>query len=616
MTANNPPPNFSWQRVSSGTRLNNIYEIDQPIGVGGMGEIYKGHVIETGDPVAVKLMLPELAANDAALTLFRKEASALHHVHHDAIVRYYVFTVEPVLKRPYLAMEFVEGRSLADILQEDGPLSFEAVRLLMQRLASGLQAAHEHSIIHRDVSPDNIIVPMGDVRQAKIIDFGIARSTQHGTVIGSGFAGKFNYVSPEQLGLFGGNVTGRSDIYSLGLVLVQALTGRPIDMGGSQVEIVEKRRKLPDLGAIDMRFRPLLERMLQPDPSHRPESMAAVGSWQFGSERESERSKGGGWGTDHRANVATKRSRRAWPYVVAGLASVILLGAGGVYYRFVIMSPVVVGPGQGSRLTPGGGSSISAVNKGPTAVGPIDQQKSRQQTDTTIRLPLDIGASKQGSTSAVAPGSQPAARTETIRKYIEQYDGGDCFYIMPVALGDNAAALEGYGASTQSFDTLARAFKQTQGFDANIGIRQVTQAQCPAIAFLNRMRKEKARAPRIEISSTTLRSGDTLTGSIGNFGNSVVELYLVSDRGLVQSLSYLLKPGTDALTFSIGMRRVEGASGGQPQLLMVIAGPRVIDTLRPTQPIAADQFFLLAQSEAARSGLTLTASARYFTLEK
>ena len=89
MTANGPPMNFSWQSISPGTRLNGIYEIDQPIGFGGMGEIYKGHVIETGDPVAVKLMLPELAANEAALTLFRKEASALHHVHHDAIVRYY-----------------------------------------------------------------------------------------------------------------------------------------------------------------------------------------------------------------------------------------------------------------------------------------------------------------------------------------------------------------------------------------------------------------------------------------------------------------------------------------------------------------------------------------------
>src|SRR5262249_37467062 len=258
-------------------------ESERQIGAGGMGEVYKGHAIQTGDPVAIKMMLGDLVENDAALALFRKEASALHYLQHDAIVRYYVFTVEPVLQRPYLAMEFVDGRSLHDILREDGPLSFEAVRSLMQRLASGPQAADHRGIIHRH-GAHNIIIPQGDVRRAKIIDFGIARSTHLGqaTVIGSGFAGKYNYVSPEQLGLFGGDVTAKSDIYSLGLVLYEALTGKPLDMGGSQVEIVDKRRKVPDLGAVDMRFLPLLERMLRPDPKERPDSMTAVATWPIG----------------------------------------------------------------------------------------------------------------------------------------------------------------------------------------------------------------------------------------------------------------------------------------------------------------------------------------------
>ena len=210
--------------VSAGTRLNGIYEIDGMIGVGGMGEVYKSHEIQTGTTVAIKMLLPEMAENDAALALFRKEASALHYLMHEAIVRYFVFTVEPVLQRPYLAMEFVDGRSLADILEE-GPLTFEALLRLMRRVASGLKAAHERGIIHRDVSPDNIIIPQNDVARAKIIDFGIARSTQIGdaTIIGTGFAGKHNYVSPEQIGLFGGDVTAKSDIYSFGLVSVLRL---------------------------------------------------------------------------------------------------------------------------------------------------------------------------------------------------------------------------------------------------------------------------------------------------------------------------------------------------------------------------------------------------------
>src|SRR6516164_3147530 len=252
-------------RLAAGTKLNGIFEIDRRIASGGMGEIYRGHAIETGDPVALKVIRTDLADNTMALALFRKEASALHYIQHEAIVRYYIFSHDPGTGRHYHAMESVDGQPLSELLQR-GPLGFEAVRLLQERLAAGLNAAHQHGIIHRDLSPDNVLIPGGDLAQAKIIDFGIARSTRgsEGTIIGSGFAGKYNYVSPEQLGLFGGDVTTKSDIYSLGLVLAQCLTGRPIDMGGTQFEIMEKRRVVPHLGGIDRRFRPLLEQMLQP----------------------------------------------------------------------------------------------------------------------------------------------------------------------------------------------------------------------------------------------------------------------------------------------------------------------------------------------------------------
>src|SRR5215467_7229328 len=211
-------------RLAPGTRLNGIFEIDLRIASGGMGEIYRGHAVETGDPVAVKVMRTDLADNAMALALFRKEASALHYIHHEAIVRYYIFSHDPGTGRHYLAMEFVNGQPLSELLQQ-GALGFEAVRLLQERLAAGLNAAHQHGIIHRDLSPDNVLIPSGDLARAKIIDFGIARSTRvgDGTIIGSGFAGKNNYVSPEQLGLFGGDVTTKSDIYSLGLVLAECL---------------------------------------------------------------------------------------------------------------------------------------------------------------------------------------------------------------------------------------------------------------------------------------------------------------------------------------------------------------------------------------------------------
>ncbi len=119
------------------------------------------------------------------------------------------------------------------------------------------------------------------MRNAKIIDFGIARSAEVGkkTIIGSGFAGKYNYVSPEQLGMAGGDVTSKSDIYSLGLVLAEAARGRALDMSGSQAEVIDKRRVVPDLSDIDPALRPLLQSMLQPLPENRPASMAAVAEW-------------------------------------------------------------------------------------------------------------------------------------------------------------------------------------------------------------------------------------------------------------------------------------------------------------------------------------------------
>ena len=103
--------------LAPGTRLNDIFEIERRIASGGMGEIYRGHAIETGDAVAIKVMRSDLADNEMALALFRKEASALHHIHHEAIVRYYMFSNDPVIRRHYLAMEFVDGEPLSALLR-------------------------------------------------------------------------------------------------------------------------------------------------------------------------------------------------------------------------------------------------------------------------------------------------------------------------------------------------------------------------------------------------------------------------------------------------------------------------------------------------------------------
>ncbi|WP_128925209.1 serine/threonine-protein kinase [Bradyrhizobium guangxiense] len=596
----NDPFRSSYRGVPTGTRLNGIYEIEAVIGAGGMGEVYKCREIQTGSPVAVKMLLPDMVENEAALALFRREAAALHNLPHDAIVRYFLFTVEPVLQRPYLAMEFVNGRSLSSML-EDGPLTLEALIKLMQRVASGLHAAHEHGIIHRDVSPDNIIVPLDDVRRAKLIDFGIARSTQMGdkTIIGSGFAGKDNYASPEQVGLYGNEVTAKSDVYSLGLVLFHALTGQKLDMGGSQFQLVEKRRRVPDLGAVDMRIRPLLERMLQPDPALRP-SMAEVANWALAGSAEP--SPAPLYGFDPLSRPEGRAPARqdgtppsAWKRGLwrgAGVAAVLLLlwGGGWAFYKLIWSGP-------GATVLPP--PPKLAAGMGPPKAEPAASQAGRQES---VTLPVS-------PTATPSPTPDRAGRTDRIRKYVAQYSGGDCFFILPVAVSQNAAVIEGFGASTAPFDTFDKAFRREQGFEPSVGVRQVTPAQCPAVKFLSEVGSDQARAPRINLSATELKAGETLNGTIENFANRVVELLMVSDRGEVQSLSYLLKPGIDSLSFALPPAR-----GSGPQLLLVVATPQVLDSLRQPKPIAADTFFLQALSESQRNKVAITAAARYVLL--
>jgi serine/threonine-protein kinase len=404
-----PPP-----VIGPGTRLNGIYEIDHAIGSGGMGDIYKGHAIQTGDLVAIKIIRADMAENEAALALFRKEASILHNLAHEAIIRYYVFSVDPAIGRPYLAMEFVDGAPLSDVLQR-GPLSFDEVRALQRRMAAGLQAAHELGVVHRDISPDNVILPGGDVRRAKIIDFGIARAAKIGgeTVIGGGFAGKHNYASPEQLGLFGGEVTAKSDIYSMGLVLAAALLGRPIDMDGTQVEVIEKRRSVPDLGAVDPRMRPLIESMLQPRPEDRPDSMAGVAEWPRGAATSMSDLRTEARVTQLGAKPAAAPEERrsfAGAFLAAGLLAVLMASGGAIVYALGLW------PFGGSVEELAGGPSVPTAPAetdapvrpdGPATVTPVQLPPADEPPADGPTGPTD-GGPVQPKTDVSPPSQEPS----------------------------------------------------------------------------------------------------------------------------------------------------------------------------------------------------------------
>jgi serine/threonine-protein kinase len=349
---------------------------------------------------------------------------------------------------------------------------------------------------------------------------------------------------------------------------VEALNGKALDMGGSQFEMIEKRRRLPELGAIDMRLRPLLEQMLQPDPANRPESMAAVTAWSL------DASAGRPGIIDRMPKLPTvprpARSWLRWQYsAAAAVVLALICGAAGAFYFYGL---------------PAGLWSASAPSGNPTSVPPLN------------------------------PGSA-APRAEQIRNYIARYNGGNCFFLSPVAVSDKAAAIEGFGASAEPFRAFDAAFRRDIGFEADIGVHEITQQQCPAAAFLAGLRGNDARAPRLDIDREDVHNGEVLSGLIDRYGSNQVALLLVSDSGTVQNVSSLLKSGTDAKMFNIGMKRVDAVAGRQPQLLIAVASPSPLAALQPSGAAAAGRFFTGLASEAAKSNTTLSAAARYFVLE-
>lgn len=305
--------------LEPGQLLSHTYEIEALIARGGMGEVYRARHVDLGTAHAVKVILPDLVDNPKVLDLFRREAGVLRQVRSEAVVGYDgVFRDEH--GRVFLVMEFAQGEPLSDRLLQ-GPLPVPEVLALAGRLAEGLKSAHHCQVIHRDMSPDNVILPEGDPTKAMIIDFGIAKLSdeREATILGDDFAGKFSYVSPEQLGLFGGRIGPQSDIYSTGLVLAAAAIGTPLKMGRTMAEVMAARQQVPDLARVPAQLRPLIGRMLEPDPARRFASMDEVLACL--NETEPKRGSGRGRLIAIGAGVAG--------IAVLGLVAALLLSGGG-----------------------------------------------------------------------------------------------------------------------------------------------------------------------------------------------------------------------------------------------------------------------------------------------
>jgi eukaryotic-like serine/threonine-protein kinase len=212
------------------------YRIVEKIGEGGMGAVYRAVDQMLERDVALKAIRPELSREPEIIERFRAEARTLARIHHSAIANVYTFFYEG--EELFLAMELVAGRPLSKVLSSEGPMPWERAVALLASAMDGIQVAHDAGIVHRDLKPENLMVS-GDRESGtlKVMDFGIARVMGSGHLTRTGLlVGTLRYMSPEQIR--GEEVDGRADVYALGAVLYEMLTGRPPFEGASDWAIL------------------------------------------------------------------------------------------------------------------------------------------------------------------------------------------------------------------------------------------------------------------------------------------------------------------------------------------------------------------------------------------
>ena len=217
--------------------LGGRYRVERELGRGGMAKVFLGTDTVLGRTVAIKVLAPQFADDEGFVQRFRREAQAAARISHPCIVS--VFDTGSDDGVHYIVMEFVEGRTLAEFLTGGGRIMPDRAIAIGQDVCRALDAAHAQGVIHRDIKPGNIMInPRGEV---KVTDFGIARMTTTAETVAQTAAilGTASYLSPEQAQ--GQAVDGRSDLYSLGCVLFEMVTGRPPFLGDSPVAVASKQ---------------------------------------------------------------------------------------------------------------------------------------------------------------------------------------------------------------------------------------------------------------------------------------------------------------------------------------------------------------------------------------
>ena len=410
-----------------GTLLGGRYRLDAQIGRGGMSSVYRAFDIVLERPVAIKLMHRDIASDSAQLERFRREARSIAQLSHPHIVT--VIDAGEDLSAdghdaangaPYIVLEYVEGETLKEKIRREGALEIPQAIAYAIEIARALGVAHEHLIVHRDVKPQNVLI--GSEGGAKITDFGIARSlSEEGLTAAGRVLGTTDYVSPEQA--LGQPVTGQSDLYSLGVVLFEMLTGEVPFRGETPVAVAMRhvREEVPDVqlirGELSAATALVVDRAVAKDVGHRyPDAASMVADLEEVLAIEATRS---GQATGEATSVlrtlpGTARRRLPWRMrhparwaaslgLLAVVVAIALVAAAGRTHRGTGVAPGVQAQ---AGLQPVPLSQTAAHGYNPFGTGPENRDlvqnvvdsdpnttwSTEQYYDGTLRKPGGVGA--------------------------------------------------------------------------------------------------------------------------------------------------------------------------------------------------------------------------------
>jgi serine/threonine-protein kinase len=351
-------------RLSIGTLFAGRYQIIAELGVGGMGRVYKAYDRELDTDVVLKLLLHEVAQEPETISRFRNELKLSREISHKNVCR--MFDLNKADDTYYITMEYVNGESLKSVIHMTKKLSIHAAVSLVKQICEGLGEAHRHGVVHRDLKPGNIMIDKNG--QVKILDFGLARSIESKGITATGIIiGTPEYLPPEQV--LEKTVDKRSDIYSLGIILYEMLTGQVPFEGDSPVRVALKhvKEKPLDPNEINLKIPRVISHVIlkclekeKEDRYQSTDELSAALSLIEKAQRNEQARKG---------DVKKKRMDKKALWIIVSLLACVLIAAGIIFLpgnRKKVFESIAVLPFSIENIEPGQESETEYLADGIT----------------------------------------------------------------------------------------------------------------------------------------------------------------------------------------------------------------------------------------------------------